>query len=173
MALGRAHRARRQPTPGRVFLAERAAVGLSRQRADLPRVLRARRRRRARADGAARADARGDLHGRGIHGRADLYRQCAELHDLCHRHRARRENAELLRLHALLGGGAAAGVRRAYFRLPREGGLAERAARALLPRFEADVTFDRVAGGSAATASISMSAPSRASPEMAIVVLAG
>ena len=52
-----------------------------------------------RADGAARRDAGGDLDGRGLHGRADLYRQRAELHGLCDRGRARRQDAELLRLH--------------------------------------------------------------------------
>jgi hypothetical protein len=59
----------------------------------------------------------------------------------------------------------------AHFRLAREGRLAGRAA--LLARFEAGVAFDRAAAGSTATASISMSAPSRARPEIAMVVLAG
>jgi hypothetical protein len=50
----------------------------------------------------------------------------------------------------------------------------------LLPRFllapfdrDFDAAADGSAGGSTATASISRSAPSRASPEMAMVVLAG
>jgi hypothetical protein len=38
---------------------------------------------------------------------------------------------------------------------------------------DADAAFDRAAAGGAATASISMSAPSRARPEIAMVVLAG
>ncbi len=73
------------PQRCRLFLADRRALRLPRQRADLSRVLRARRRRRARADGAARRDPGGDLHGRGLHGRDDLYRQRAELHGLRHR----------------------------------------------------------------------------------------
>jgi len=36
-----------------------------------------------------------------------------------------------------------------------------------------EAAFERAAAGSMATASISMSAPSRASPEIAMVVLAG
>jgi hypothetical protein len=50
----------------------------------------------------------------------------------------------------------------------------------LLPRFlrvafdrDLDAAADGAAGGSMATASISRSAPSRARPEMAMVVLAG
>src|SRR5262249_34211404 len=73
----------------RLFLADRGSFGLSRQRADLSRVLRARRRRRPRADGAACANARRDLHGRGLHGRHDLYRQRAEFYDLYYRGGAR------------------------------------------------------------------------------------
>ena len=58
----------------------------------------------ARADGCrSRATLAAISHGRGLHGRADLYRQRAELHGLCHRRRARREDAELLRLHGLVG----------------------------------------------------------------------
>ena len=41
--------------------------------------------------------------GRGLHGRDHLYRQRAELHGLRDRRRARRADAELLRLHALVG----------------------------------------------------------------------
>src|SRR5262249_57829145 len=154
--------------------------------ADISRVLRARRRRRARADGAARHDARRDLHGRGLYGRHDLYRQRAELHDLCHRRRARRENAELLRVHAVVGDGAAAGLRRAHRRPARARRLAGRAVRLLRAGdadldadldaglgADLDLAFARAAAGSTATASISISAPSRASPEIAMVVLAG
>src|SRR5262249_21770468 len=162
------------------FLAERGALGLPRQRADLSRVLRARRRRRAGADGAARHDARGNLHGRGLYGRHDLYRQRAELHDLCHRRRARRENADLLRVHAVVGGGAAAGVGGAHGRPAGARRLAGRAVR-ILRAGDADLDVDwdadlalalaRAAAGSPATASISISAPSRARPEIAMVVL--
>ena len=49
-----------------------------------------------------RADARGDLVRRGVHGRQHLYRQCAELHGLCHRPR-RRQNAVLFWLYAVVG----------------------------------------------------------------------
>src|SRR5262249_10264778 len=110
------------------------------------------------------------------------YRQRAELHDLCHRRRARRENAELLRLHAVVGGGAATGVRRAYLRLARARRLCERAVR-LLRAGDADLDADLdadfdlalagAAAGRPASASISISAPSRARPEIAMVVLAG
>ena len=61
--------------------------------------------------GAAGAGACGDLHGRGLHGRAHLYRQRAEFHDLRHRHRARHQDAELFRLHGVVDRGAGAGVR--------------------------------------------------------------
>ena len=57
-----------------LFLADRIAVGLPRQRADLSGVLPARRRRCIRADDQTRAHARRHLHGRGLHGRAHLYR---------------------------------------------------------------------------------------------------
>src|SRR5262249_31499118 len=159
----------------RLFLADRSALGLSRQRADLSRVLRTRRRRRARADGPARHDARGDLHGRGLYGRHDLYRQSAESHDLCHRRRAWRENAGLVPLYGWVGGVAAAGVRRAYFRFGRARRLTERAERVLPAALAADLdaALARAAAGSTATASISINAPSRASPEIAMVVLAG
>jgi len=157
----------------RLFLADRGSFGLSRQRADLSRVLRARRRRRPRADGAACANARRDLHGRGLHGRHDLYRQRAEFYDLYYRGGARDQDAELFRLHALVSRGAAAGFYPAHFRLTREGRLTARAVRPLLPALDAEADFDRAAVGNAATASISMSAPSRARPEMAMVVLAG
>src|SRR5262249_40070217 len=142
---------------------------------DLSRVLRARRRRRARADGAARHDAGGDLHGRSLYGRHDLYRQRAKFHGLCHRRRARRENAELLRLHAVVRGGAAAGVRGAHLRFGPARRLGERAVLALPAALRADwdAALARAAAGSTATASISISAPSRASPEIAMVVLAG
>src|SRR5262249_6167327 len=138
--------------------------------------------RRAGADGAARHDARGNLHGRGLYGRHDLYRQRAELHDLCHRRRARRENAELLRVHAVVGGGAAAGLRRAHRRPARARRLAGRAVRLWRGgdgdwdgAWDADLAlaWARAAAGSTATASISISAPSRARPEIAMVVLAG
>src|SRR5262249_36950477 len=105
--------------------------------------------------------------------------QRAELHDLRHRRRARRENAELLRVHAVVGGGAAAGVRRAHRRPARARRLGERAVRLLRAALDADLDADldaalaRAAAGSTATASISISAPSRAGPEIAMVVLAG
>ena len=47
-------------------------------------------------DGPARRHARGDLDGRGLHGRADLHRQRAELHGLRDRRGARHPHAELL-----------------------------------------------------------------------------
>src|SRR5258708_2179919 len=82
-------------------------------------------------------------------------------------------SCRFFRLLALLGGRAAAGLRRASFGLAREGRLAGRAARPLCAGLDADAAFDRAAAGNAATASISMSAPSRARPKIAMVVLAG
>ena len=120
LASGRCHGARRQPARPRLFLADRLALGLPRQCADLSRVLRARRRRCGRADGTAGDDACGNFDGGGLHGRPDLYRQCAQLHGLCDRDRTRRENAELLRLHGLVGAGAVAGLRAAHLHLGRE-----------------------------------------------------
>ncbi len=104
------------PHERRLFLAHRRIVGAARQCADLSRVLRARRRRCGQADGRTRRDARRHLHGRGLHGRAHLYRQCAQFHDLRHRHRARRQDAELLRLHPVVRRDPAAGVRGAHLR---------------------------------------------------------
>src|SRR5439155_25956198 len=123
------------------------------------------------ADGAACGNARGDLYGRSLYGRHDLYRQCAELHDLCHRGGARHQDAEFFRLYALLGSRAAAGFHPAHFRLAGEGRLAARVVRPLFVALEVDL--GRAAAGNAATASISISAPSRARPEIAMVVLAG
>ncbi len=135
---------------------------------------RARRRRCPRADGAAGLDARGDLHGSGLYGRADLYRQRAELHGLRHRGRARREDAELLRLHAVVGARAAAGLRAPHFGRDRKALVAARGLRPATARLELalDAALDPAAG-STATASISSNAPGRASPEIAMVVLAG
>ena len=164
----RRDRHERGPPAGiRLFLADRNAFGLPRQRPDLSRVLRARRRRRRQADGSARAHAQGDLDGRGLHGRADLYRQRTELHGLCDRGRARRQDAELFRLHGVVGGRPAADLRAAHFRFRREALVGARPPRAL------EAGFARAAAGSTATASISNSAPSRARPEIAMVVLAG
>ena len=67
------------------LLADRNTVGLPRQRADLSGVLRARRRQGRRTDGHARRHACGHFHGRGLHGRAHLHRQRAELHGRGHR----------------------------------------------------------------------------------------
>src|SRR5262249_41759707 len=86
---------------------------------------------------------------------------------------AGRQDAELFRLYALLSGRAAAGFHPAYFRLTREGRLAARVVRPLLPALDAGADFDLAAVGNTATASISMRAPSRPRPEMAMVVLAG
>src|SRR5262249_58283075 len=153
----------------RLFLADRSPLGLSRQRTDLSRVLRARRGRRAGIDGAACANARRDFHGGGLHGRHDLYRQRAELHDLRHRGGARDKDAELFRLHALLGGRAAAGFHPAYFRLTREGRLAARVVRPLLPALVAGADFDLAAVGNAPTPPVSPKAPSPARPDTALV----
>ena len=72
--------ARRAPPRGVLFLVHRSDVGLSRQCADLPVVLRTCRRRSAAADGRAVRHARRDLNGRGLHGRAHLYRKRTQLH---------------------------------------------------------------------------------------------
>lgn len=45
-----------------------------------------------------------NFHGLGIYGRQQLYRQCAELYGGCHCAEPRAENAELLRLPAVVGG---------------------------------------------------------------------
>src|SRR5262249_45224758 len=114
-------------------------------------------------------DARRDLDGRMLHGRADLYRQRTQPDDLRHRVRARRQDAELLRLHALGGRGAAAGIRAAHLRFFR-------AALGLADFFLAPPALGALAGfagGSTAIPSISNRAPGRASCEIATVVLAG
>src|SRR5262249_27967540 len=85
----------------------------------------------------------------------------------------RRQDAEFFRLYAVLDGRATAGFRPAYFRLTREGRLAARVVRPSLPALDAGADFDLAAVGNTATPSVSMSAPSRARPEMAMVVLAG
>src|SRR6202011_4785576 len=128
---------------------------------DLSGVLRARGRRPDRPDGAARLRLGGGPHGGGLHGRPHLHRQCPEPHDLCDRGRARRQDAELLRLYGLVLRGAAAGLR-AHHLLVRGAGLTFLAPAARLAR-----------GGKTATASISSKAPSRAKPPTASVVLAG
>ncbi len=121
------------------------------------------------ADGPAWLDPGGDLHGRGLHGRAHLYRQRAQSHDLCHRGRTRREDAELLRLSRLGERSAAAGPGAAHLRFrPAALGLAARA-----PRTAACGLARAAFSGSTATASISKSAASRANFDTAIVVLAG
>src|SRR5262249_52279816 len=117
-------------------------------------------------DGRACPNARRDLDGRGVHGRADLYRQRAQFHDLRHRDRARGADAELLRLHGVVVRGAAAGLRAGHLFFFLEA-LAER----LAPR--AFAGFALFAGGSTAIASISNRAPGRASCEIATAVLAG
>ena len=50
------------------------------------------------------ANADGYFHGLGIYGRQQLYRQCAEFYGGCHCAEPRAENAELLRLPAVVGG---------------------------------------------------------------------
>ena len=127
----------------------------------------------ARLMGELALDARRHLDGRGLHGRAHLYRQRAQLHDLCHRDRARRQDAELLRLHAVVRRRAAAGVRAAHFRFRRPAlafALAASAERAAPPRPWRAL---RPSAGTTAIASISISAPGRASCEIATAVLAG
>jgi hypothetical protein len=68
---------RREPEQRRLFLAHGRPVVVPRQRPDVSRVLRARRRRRRTPHDHGRADARGDLVRRGVHGRELVYRQRA------------------------------------------------------------------------------------------------
>ncbi len=149
VAARRGHRAGRKPARDCLFLADRDPLGPARQRADLSGVLRAGGRRGARSHGSACCDARGDLSRRGLHGRPDLSGQCAELDDLRHRRGARRKNAELLRLHGLVGHRHAAGPGAPYFAFRRAALVAER-----LPRAGRAACL-RAAAGSTATASIS------------------
>ena len=114
-------------------------------------------------------DPHGDLHGGGLYGRAHLYRQCAQPHDPCHRGRARRQDAELLRLHGLVVRGAAAGVRAHH--LPVRRARLTLRARAAGPA--ADARGRAARPGTTAIASTSSTAPSRAKPDTAMVVLAG
>jgi len=76
----------------------------------LPRVLQHGRRESAGADGDALAHTARHLGRRGVHGRHDLYRQCAQLHGPLHRQQTRYPHAFLLRLHGLVLRRAAAGV---------------------------------------------------------------
>jgi hypothetical protein len=89
---------RGRPPRGALFLVHRVDVGFSRQCADLPVVLRTRRRRSAAADGRAVWHACRDLDGRGLHGCAHLYRKRAQLHGGGDRQRGRDPDAEFLRL---------------------------------------------------------------------------
>ena len=164
-------RRQRRAQRDRLFLAHRPAVGVPRQRADLSRVLRAGRRRRTSADGPARADARRDLDGRGLHGRADLYRQRAQPHDLRDRGGARRQDAELRRLPVLGVADPAAGPVADHFRFSSRlsGGLC--ATPRLAPR-DAALALAAFAG-SATTTSTSSRAPSRAKLAPPSVVEAG
>ena len=59
---------------------------------------------------AVRGGAQGGVVRGGDDGRQHLHRQRAELHGALDRQRVRREDAELLRLHAVVGDGAGAGV---------------------------------------------------------------
>ncbi len=99
------HPRRRQQQQRRLLLVDRRTVVIPRQCADLSCVLPARGRRCANVDDSKCSDAGRDLRGRGLHGRQHLHRQCAEFHGLCHRAASRREHAELLRLHGLVGVG--------------------------------------------------------------------
>src|SRR5262249_43222038 len=108
----------------------------------------------------------GDLPGRRVHGRAHLYRQRAQFHDLRDRTRARRRDAELLRLPGVVLRRAAPGFSARHFRL-------RRAALAFFAGARAFAGLAALAGGSTAIASISNRAPGRASWEIATVVLAG
>ena len=84
----RRHRPRRHAARGRLFLADRRPLALPRQCADLPGVLRARRRRRRTTlMGPLAGTLAAISHGRGLHGREHLHRQRAELHGQRHRRR--------------------------------------------------------------------------------------
>jgi hypothetical protein len=92
---------RRRADPLGLFLADRRALVLPRQRADLHRLLRARRRRPGAADDDRRADAGRHLLRGGVHGRQLLHRQRAQLHGEGHRGGERGAHALLLRIHGL------------------------------------------------------------------------
>src|SRR4029077_9376462 len=77
------------------------AVRVPRQYADLCGFLRTRRRRSKSVDGTVGGHARFDLDGRGVYGRADLYRQRAEPDRPLDRAGTRHRDAQLLRLHAV------------------------------------------------------------------------
>src|SRR5262249_16063991 len=100
-----------------------------------------------------------------------LYRQRPQPHDLRHRDRARRQDAELLRLHGVVVRRAAAGLRAAHLRFFRAplAFLAALPAR-VAPRARAGLA---AFAGSTACASISKRARGRASWEMPIAVMAG
>src|SRR5690242_2344539 len=95
----------------RLFLADWVAIEPSRQRADLSCVLQPRRWRRARTHGAARLHPPRYLCGRRLHGRPHLYRQRAELHGAVDLRGARCEDAELHRLHGVVGSDPVAALR--------------------------------------------------------------
>jgi hypothetical protein len=88
--------------PGGLFLAHRSPVELSRQRSYLSRLLQPCRRRCAGVDGTACRHAYRHLRRRGVHGRQHLYRQCAELHGEVDLRGARYQDADFLRLHAVV-----------------------------------------------------------------------
>ena len=105
---------RRRSQRRSLFLARRRHVELSRQRPHLSRLLQPRRRRSATADGPPREHAHRHLGGGGVHGRQHLYRQRAELHGQVDRRGARHQDADLLRLYALVGRHPLAAVRAAH-----------------------------------------------------------
>jgi hypothetical protein len=105
------HRCSRPADPRDVLLGLRPALLVPRQRPDLPGVLPPRRRRPESADDDARARAGGNLAGIGVHGGQHVHRERAELHGEGGRGGSGRPDAELLRLHGLVGSRAVAPVR--------------------------------------------------------------
>src|SRR2546422_882107 len=97
-----------------VLLGDRRALVLSRQRPDLPDVPRAGSGPGPGARGGGRSphDPGGDQRGRGRDGRQLVHRQRAQLYGEVDRRGAGREDAELLRVHALQRRGAPAALRR-------------------------------------------------------------
>ena len=114
----------------RLFLAHGRAVVVPRQRPDLSGLFRTGRRRcRKHLMTAGALTLAAISCGRGVHGGEHLHRQRAELHGLRHRPQARRQDAELLRLHAVVGRGADPGVHPGDVRvLPLRGAPADGAA---------------------------------------------
>ena len=111
-AAGRArHRCRRPAEQRRLFLADRRAVVLPRQRADLPRVLRTGRRRSAASDDASsRRRWRRSRLGAVFMGANTYIGNAPNFMVYAIARRQGREDAELLRLHALVRAGADPGV---------------------------------------------------------------